>query len=466
MRREFIRIDHGRSDPEKQRNVYSVFVHAYVQETYGIISYDIESAAILKDVLCGRETLKSGFLSYREEACEPERFRELMREKVVLIGRKPFFSEELSIADNMFIAMQMKGILHRKKEKQILGALLKRFDVTVSLNRAVSDLSDFELYQLEFLQAYLEGKEGIVVDFENWNTTYSEFLQLTVLVRNLEHCGMTFIWLDGSASRAAQLCNAAMILYKGKTVRMLEYGPFSKENFLRAIPDDAEENNALYETNKRGRTVLELVSVGTNRVREINLAFRAGELTAIVFRNMSEAKELLAILRGELNCRGAILLEGSSIREKTYSSRVQAGMCILDDSETLFENMTVYDNICLPRGLKNHDLWRNEKFRRNIIQEIDREIGKGLWNRMVYELSAEQYLKVLYYKWFLYRPDIVFLLNPISTQNDFLKEWIKNMLKRYTRKGISVVLLLDDEWRDEIPVTTMYRLDRTIQKIR
>ena len=64
-RKEFIRIDQGSAFLDDYNSIYSVFMHCYQQESYGILSFDIDSIGILAKVLRGELLIDAVHLSYQ-----------------------------------------------------------------------------------------------------------------------------------------------------------------------------------------------------------------------------------------------------------------------------------------------------------------------------------------------------------------------------------------------------------------
>ena len=464
-RKEFIRIDQGSAFLDDYNSIYSVFMHCYQQESYGILSFDIDSIGILAKVLRGELLIEAVHLSYKGKKLESKEFTAVLKEKTTYIDGLPFFSTALSITDNVFISKQMRGIVNRKKETKVLSETLAFFEIPISLNTPVAELEAFEIYELELIQAYIEKKDGIILDFNTLNMSYEQFVRFKQLVRRLENMGMTCIWLDINVQRAASMCDAMMLFYGRKTARLLEYGPFSEREILSYIPTYIDDSTIQKYVQKADEIILELKHVSTPLLEDINLRIGRSEMCMIFVRNRNELLELVEVLRGNISYTGTVLFRGRDIKNLDVYQRLNKGICFLEWENCLIAEMTVYDNLCLPHGLKVNNLWRNKKYQKSIIADIEKWIGKNLWQRYVYELPDEYRIKLAYYKWLLYRPEILFILMPFTTLDKNMNEWIRNIMYEFTVRHTAIISFMDYEFRNENEKGSAYLFDKTIRAI-
>lgn len=151
----------------------------------------------------------------------------------------------------------------------------------------------------------------------------------------------------------------------------------------------------------------------TKVLRELNVSFSPGEITALIGPNGSGKTTMLKTVLGlVINEKGQVLVNGKDIRNG-YSYRQSIGY--MPQIAHYPENLKVNELISLVRTLRNNPDHTDEELKESL--NISELIGKNLGS-----LSGGQKQKVGAYLAFLFNPEIIILdeptagLDPVSTE--------------------------------------------------
>jgi len=151
----------------------------------------------------------------------------------------------------------------------------------------------------------------------------------------------------------------------------------------------------------------------TKVLRELNVSFSPGEITALIGPNGSGKTTMLKTVLGlVINEKGQVLVNGKDIRNG-YSYRQSIGY--MPQIAHYPENLKVNELISLVRTLRNNPDHTDEELMESL--NISELIGKNLGS-----LSGGQKQKVGAYLAFLFNPEIIILdeptagLDPVSTE--------------------------------------------------
>lgn len=469
MRKEYLRIDNGKKAVEGRQQLYSVFLQIYKGEVYGILSGDMNEISSLVDIMRGKDCFDYGKFYYKGLPEDLESGREYLKKKVALMDKQSHLVENLSIAENMYIVEGKPKVffVNTCVIKNRLQMLLETFDIHISVDEPVKHLSHLERCQLELLKAFVQNMECIILDWRKDFLTHVEYENLYLLVEKLKDRGMTFISIDYSVERTVKYSDAVMILNHGKTIQMLEHRPFKEKEIYRLLFNEQQYEEFTFTSKEmipNQEVVLSLSQVRTGNLDRISLTVERGEIVTIVCEDRKSVEEFVELLKGNLHeYEGRIYISGKKYRPQGQAKTVKQGICFVENhplEDDLFENMNVYDNICIAKGSRIKTLWWKPRYRKNITIFIEEMFGKNIGHKKLRDLSVLERKKIVYYRWLLYNPNIVVCINPFSAMDIYMSRQIELMLAEYAKRGIGVILLTQDYWVSTEVKSSLYMLEK------
>src|ERR1700722_8351318 len=119
---------------------------------------------------------------------------------------------------------------------------------------------------------------------------------------------------------------------------------------------------------------------GVHALRDVSIEVERGEVHALVGENGAGKSTLMKILAGVTQPdAGAMLFNGQAIRPQNYRDSVQAGISMIFQDTSLFENLTVAENLLFDR-LPRH-WWGTLCFRwlfaeaKELLQQLEFDIA-------------------------------------------------------------------------------------------
>lgn len=453
MREEYLRIDNGKKVIEGQIELYSVFLQVYAGEIYGILSEDMYEVDSLVNILAGKDTFDYGKIYYKGASMDLETGREYLQKKIIVMDGQSRLVDNLSIAENLYFVegKPERFFVHTDRINRRVKELLEVFHINIKAEASVKKLTYLEQCQLELLKAYVKKAECVIINQIKDFLTHTEYEKLHQLAVQLKNRGMTFITTDYSAQRTAEYSDAVMILNKGKTAQILEYGPFHPKELQRYLPEPKPFDKSFRQAGKgkeHPKPALEMRHIWTRALKDISLTAAKGEIVVIVCEDRKSIWDLGGLFTGNLQAdQGDILVCGRKYRPRGRAMAIRQGICFMEHeflADHLFHNMTVYDNICIAKGNLVKTLWWKSRYRKSVTDFIREIFGEDISQKKVKDLTPLEQKKVLYYRWMLYKPDVVVCINPFSAADAVSIGQIEQMLMEYAEKGIGVLLLMQD----------------------
>ena len=338
--------------------------------------------------------------------------------------------------------------------------------MNIDIMQPVFTLSRIQKYQLRLLKMFFDGVKIVLFDQRIFSLAESESSELYQLLNRLKKRGMTFLVLDYTLPKSAEQVDSIVVVMDSCTICQddIMILPESHQLYLSAplvgkIKEGLQDNNAV-----NSRVVLELNSVSTQYLDHVNIKLHAGE-RAVIFYNSYEAyRELYHVICGDKKpLEGSIYVDGhlseTSVREK----RVKEGVSSIESFGSpgyFFENLTVFENYCLPRGLKTKSLWWRPKFRKHVISSIKSILGRDAAALAARDLMPDEIQKLKLYSEIMAHPKVLVCLNPFSSVDRHMRKEAKTLFRRLAGNGTGILVFSSNQTLKELKGLTLYELDK------
>ncbi len=184
-------------------------------------------------------------------------------------------------------------------------------------------------------------------------------------------------------------------------------------------------------------------------LHDISFKVDAGEIYGLLGPNGAGKTTSFYIIAGLIKPdNGKIELLGQDISYKAMHKRSKIGIKYLPQEPSIFQNLTVYENLF---GLAEMSFKDSKKIQKFIEQSID-EFGLHDFSDLKgRQLSGGQRRKVEIARTLASDPKIILLDEPFAGIDPLAIEDIKAVLKKLSKKGISI-LLTDHNVRDTLEI--------------
>ncbi len=178
-------------------------------------------------------------------------------------------------------------------------------------------------------------------------------------------------------------------------------------------------------------------------LRDVNLTFPRGGITAIVGRSGCGKSTLLKLCNGlHTPDRGEIHVFGSPIDYRALPNlRRSIGYAV--QGNVLFPHLTARDNICLAASLTG---WANTEIEQRLVQLLDMaQLEPDYLSRYPHELSGGQQQRVGLCRAMMMRPRLLLLDEPFGALDPITRVDVhEQLLSMHRREPITTLLVTHD----------------------
>ena len=184
-------------------------------------------------------------------------------------------------------------------------------------------------------------------------------------------------------------------------------------------------------------------------IRGINLELISGKILGLVGPNGAGKTSTFYIIAGLINAdNGKVVLEKEDITTMPMHLRSNLGLKYLPQEPSIFQNLTVYENLL---GLAELS-FDNEKDIKNFINKSIEEFGlSDITQLKGRQLSGGQRRKVEIARTLAAKPKIILLDEPFAGIDPIAIEDIKKVLSSLSNKGIGI-LITDHNVRETLEI--------------
>lgn len=193
---------------------------------------------------------------------------------------------------------------------------------------------------------------------------------------------------------------------------------------------------------------------GLSAVDELDLSVEEGEIRGLIGPNGSGKTTALNLITGYIKpTRGMVRYQGSDVSGEQPHELARLGLVRTFQITTLFENLTVRDNVVHGSHLNNHTslmgaLSRSRRYRRQTAEIEDRVrellafVGLGeRINAVARDLSAgeHRYLEIAIA--LAAKPKVLLLDEPATGLNPEESAYLMNLIRTLRSQGVTVLLV-------------------------
>ncbi|MBP0455888.1 sugar ABC transporter ATP-binding protein, partial [Kitasatospora sp. RG8] len=249
-----------------------------------------------------------------------------------IIPQEPEIIPHVSVAENVYA-----GALPRTAGRRLDRAGLRRritadlerlgFDKVLDPDLLGSELTPAQRQLVEILRALTGEAKVIAFDEPTSSLSESEVDALFALIRRLRQDGVAVIYVSHRMKEIFQLADRIAVLRDGAVAGVLEATDTDEGEVVRLMVGRDLSTLFVRQDVTTDRVVLDVRSLTTDHVRDIDLQVRAGEVVALAGLIGAGRSELALALAGDHPVRsGTITLDGRPLRPGRPRAAIAAGI--------------------------------------------------------------------------------------------------------------------------------------------
>ena len=379
---------------------------------------------------------------------------------IVCIFQELSLVPDLSVADNIAIVDPPRrfGLIDRRRQRRLAEEALARAGAEdIHPQALVKDLPLSRRQVVEIAKSLARNPRILILDEATSALTAADVAKVFAVLKRLRSEGLALLYISHRMHEIAALADECTVFRNGRNVATYIAGT-KTDNEVVEMMIGREYSHVFppkpVRPTSSGPAMLESRNLSwTDRLRDISLSVKAGEVVGLGGLDGQGQRELLLALFGVLRgCSGEVLIDGKPVH---IGSPMQAkdreiGMALIPEdrkTEGLMLPMSVRDNLSFAAL---------DRISRGGI--VDRSIEITLIDDMVKllairtdgidipvgSLSGGNQQKVVIAKWLMRRPRIILLNDPTRGIDVGTKQELYQLLRKLADQGAAILFYSTD----------------------
>lgn len=440
----------------------SVDFNVYRGKVNVIIGENGAGKSTLMNILAGIQEPSGGEIQLEGHPVHFHSTREAARHGIGMVHQELNLSENLSVADNIFLGRELQHHLmpiHRSEQEQLSAKLLKRLKQDIDPKERVGNLKVGQKQLVEIAKALAEEVDIIILDEPTSALSRSEVDILFSVIRELNEHGVSIIYISHRLEEIMEIGDYITILCDGKLRAVAEVKDISVPWIVRQMLGSEPVKNFLPEERHFGETALKVEqllcvnSAGLPVVDNVSFSLRAGEIVGIYGLMGAGRTELFECLLGQDVYRGKIWLGGEELSpNKSTSYRMSHGLSLVPEDRKcsgVFPITPVAQNLTVAsvQKLLRRGGWMvNEDAEHSAIDHVigDLSIKVSDPHVEIQALSGGNQQKVIIGRFLLTEPKVLLLDEPTRGIDVGAKADIFRIMVTLSEAGMAVLFSTSD----------------------
>lgn len=380
--------------------------------------------------------------------------------KIGVVHQHVMLVNNLSVLENIMLTSFNEGmILHKKRAKKQVQAIIEKFGISLDVDEPVWKLSISQKQWVEIIKLMLEDFELFILDEPTAVLTPQETEFLFTFLNRLKSENKAIIYISHKMKEVVELSDKVTIFKKGKTICTMKKGDFDEHKLAELMVGEIISTDIPKSPRLSDKKILIMKNLnvkndkGLSDLNNFCLELYEGEILGIAGVTGNGQKALAETLTGiKYPFSGEILLNGTDIAYSQSKSRYISGIAHIPEdrkSMGISPDMTIGENLILKSYI-------SRKFRKGLfldykkIQDYSREMIKkyaiktsseGLPVRL---LSGGNIQKVIIARELSENPLILVALYPTRGLDVGSADYVHRVILEAKKKMMSTILISED----------------------
>lgn len=447
MKEEILRLQNVKSIVKGITYLDNINFNIYKGEIMGLIPLNNHGKDRLISLLFQNQTIDFGRIYFDERLVNYYEHSDYSFNKIAIIDSSVRLVEDLSVIDNLYVLNNKftKYIINEKKVREKSLNLLKKLNIDMDIDKNVRKLNNFERVAIELIRAVINDSKIIILNEISNFLTVDELSKVQNLIKYYTKDNISFLYMANHHEEAFQICNRVSLFENGRVVKVIDEENFSDEILKPYIIEFDSQTNMIDYSDDRNNN-FKITGLYSENLQNVNFSVNRGECITILGVDNKGIDEIEDILTGKKkHIKGKLKLEDKEITEFDLRSFVNEKILFIPENpvdEILFYDLSVFENLTfllsneekrkLLKTIKN-----DKETKYNNISNIKDLVEK----ENISDLETDKLYDLVYLKVILFKPKVVFITQPFSNADMYLRARIISLINLFKKEGISVIIL-------------------------
>ena len=304
-------------------------------EIHAVLGENGAGKSTLMRILYGMEAQDQGFIELFGENRNFGSPRDAIDAGIGMVHQHFTLVPTLTVLENLILgsALAGRGMLRLGAARRAIADMAASYRIAVDLDAKVSQLSVGAQQRIEILKALVRGAKVLILDEPTAVLTPQEVAELSVTLREQARKGLAIFIVTHKLAEVMELADRVSVMRMGHLVGTWTVAETSPEQLVAHMIGRSRQTQLDRLDRSPGLPVLYLDDVhalgdrGRNALNGTTLTVNAGEVVGIAGVEGNGQHELAEVITGlRPIARGNVVLNGESIRDRTTSEILGAGV--------------------------------------------------------------------------------------------------------------------------------------------
>ena len=443
-----------------------VDLSVYPGEIHALLGENGAGKSTLMNILTGIYRPDGGEIWYKGEHRDIHSPKDAVALGIGMVHQHFRLIPTLTVAENVYLYSGRKSFfLHRDEMEKEIGECSAQYNLQVSPEAYVWQLSVGEQQRVEIIKLLHQGAEVLILDEPSAVLTPQESQSMFDTLRKMADSGKTVIVISHKMNEVMKNADRITVLKNGRVEDTLPAAEATVARLTRAIvgertlpqQDAAHKDDDQDRISKEPVFIMEGVSAKNDRglpaLKKISLSIRAGEIfgiAGVAGNGQRELSEVIAGLRPVTE--GSILLAGTELSGASMKKHIQEGIAFIPEDRLqtgLVPGLSFTENVILKDyqsdRYSRHGILQKQKMREEAGTYADKfGIRHGGLDLAVGLMSGGNQQKLLFAREVSGSPRLIVAAYPVRGLDIGAAESIRQILREQSRKGVAIVFISEE----------------------
>ncbi|GAA5087252.1 ribose transport system ATP-binding protein [Thermocatellispora tengchongensis] len=408
-------------------------------EVHAVVGENGAGKSTLMKILAGVHTPDEGTIEIDGHRVAFGHPLEAQRAGVAIIYQEFNLLPERSVAENVFLGREpvRRGMVDRAAMDAATARLLTELGVdSFGPRQPVKRLSVAQQQVVEIVKALSLDARIVVMDEPTAALAGHEVELLYRLVRRLQERGIAVLYISHRLREVFDLADRVTVLKDGRLVTTVPTADVTPGDLVRLMVGRDLGSYFPPRASSTGETRLRVTGAGNDRLHDIDLELRAGEILGVAGLQGSGRSELAKALFGaEPFTRGEMM----PVRPRSVRESIRAGIGLVTEdrkAEGLALRQSVRDNALLVARATGRG--RNGGVR-ELLERV--RLRPPRQEQEVRYLSGGNQQKVVLAKWMTVAPKVLLFDEPTRGVDVGAKAAIHDLMRELAGEGAAIMMI-------------------------
>jgi simple sugar transport system ATP-binding protein len=301
-------------------------------EVHALLGENGAGKSTLMNILYGLYHPDSGELLLKGKKTSFSSAKDAIEAGIGMVHQHFMLIPVMTVAENIVLAQEptYAGVmLDFGEARKRVHELSERFGLAVDPDARIEDITVAQQQRVEILKALYRGAEILVLDEPTAVLTPQEAQELFAIIASLKEQGKSIIFISHKLHEVLEVADRITVLRRGKKIDTVPKEGATEESLARMMVGREVLLRVEKPPAKPTDTVLEIEGLhvfddrGLEKVRDVSLHVRAGEIVGIAGVDGNGQTELIDALTGLLQpSEGRVTVAGHSVEHHATARRM------------------------------------------------------------------------------------------------------------------------------------------------